>query len=166
MKNSILSFILVAFVALFSFIGCASRTDKIVSTELTIQRGTNTAHLISPKDVSFKSFSLDAAGRVELIDYRAVGNEAAIKSAEAQAAIYQSGWNRAIELGQSGAAIGGRVVGVPVPAPQPQQQTPQPVSMPPPAPAQSTNAEATKSARDAAIADIISKIKASLPPNP
>lgn len=109
---------------LFFCIGCASRTEKIVSTELTIQRGTNTAHLVSPKDVSFKSFTLRPDGSVELTEYRSVGNEAAIKSSEAQAAMYQNTFNRALTLGKEAAEAGLRGVGIPIPYNQPAPAAP------------------------------------------
>ena len=132
MKKSIVSFILGTVLALAGCVGCASRTDKIVSTELTIHRGTNSAHLVSPKDVSFESFSLDSSGKVELKNYRSTANEAAIKSSEAQAAMYQHTFDNALALGKQAAEAGLRVAGVPIPT---SQANPQPVASQQPAPA-------------------------------
>lgn len=124
MRKTIVSFLLGAVLAIAGCVGCASRTDKIVSTELTIHRGTNSAHLVSPKDVSFESFSLDSSGKVELKNYRSTANEAAIKSSEAQAAMYQTTFNNALTLGKQAAEAGLRASGIPVPFSQAPQSVP------------------------------------------
>jgi len=130
MKKTIVSFLLGFVLAIAGCVGCASRTDKIVSTELTIHRGTNSAHLVSPKDVSFESFSLDSSGKVELKNYRSTANEAAIKSSEAQAAMYQHTFDNALTLGKQAAEAGLRVSGIPIPISQPAPAPVQPAQVP------------------------------------
>lgn len=111
MKYLVSSFVLILATTLSS--GCfPGGVSKAGTTELLIQRGTNTYKLKNPKDTSIESFNVHPDGSFELTGYRAVVNEHLVKAAQFEAQAKSEERKMMLDLFDRGVQAGAARYGV------------------------------------------------------
>lgn len=103
-------------IAILALIGCASRTEKLVTSDIILRHGTNEIIIKNPKDVSFDDAMINPVdGTFRIRKYRSTANEAAIAAAERQAEAQIMMLQGMKEQFERGAEIAARMYGIPVP---------------------------------------------------
>lgn len=107
---------LLSILALLALVGCAGRTEKLVTSDIVLRHGTNEVIIKNPKDVSFDDAMINPVdGTFRIRKYRSTANEAAIAAAERQAEAQILMLQGMKEQFERGAEIAARMYGIPVP---------------------------------------------------